>query len=147
MNPLRDRREKNLLTAWDRRMSLVFDERAGDTHRLTCLEPDLTDPDRLCDLSDLIGEIVASGIRSLVLDLTRVRDADSKLIGMLLHVKRAATERGVRLRVFLSERIEQWVTVCRVESLLASPSPEPPPQHSHPPRMTSRSTTGTRLAG
>jgi anti-anti-sigma regulatory factor len=128
-------------------MALVFDERSGDTHRLTCLEPDLTNPDRLRDLSNVIGEVLASSARSLVLDLTRVREADSKLVGMLLHVKRAATDREVRLRIFLSERIEQWVTVCRVEFLLANPSPEPGTEHSHPPRVTTRTTTKARLAG
>jgi len=138
MNPLKERRERLLLSAWHRRMTLVFDERWSDTHRLTCLEPDLTDADRLCALGEVITAALQSDLRRLVVDLSRVCDADSKLIGMLLHAKRAASDRGVRLSIQMSEHIERWAAVCRVESLLTS--------HSHPPDPP-RACSDARLAG
>jgi anti-anti-sigma regulatory factor len=115
VNPIRARRERRALEGWDRRSSLVFDERSSTTHRITCLTHDLTDAARLREFGDIATAALSSGIAVLVLDLRRVSDADSKLVGLLLQLIRIARARRVRLRLSISSSVDAWITVCRVE--------------------------------
>lgn len=122
MNPLRARRERRALERWDRRSSLVFDERTTTSHRITCLASDLTDAERLLEFGDIASAALASNISTLIIDLRQVNSADSKLVGLLLQLIRIARARRVRLRLYISAAVDTWITVCRVDRFFARTS-------------------------
>ena len=130
MHPLRDRRQRRALERWDHRRTLVFDERAPHAHRLTCLVHDLTDTRRLADFARIASDVITSNTPTVILDLRRVHDADSKLVSMLVQLARRARAYDVRMRVFPSESLESWFAVCRVEKFFRpSPDAEFPTHH------------------
>lgn len=135
MNPLRIKRERRVLDGWERRSTLVFDERTPTTHRITCLAHDLTDPDRLREFGDIATAALTSNVATLVLDLRRVHAADSKLVGLLLQLIRIARARRVKLRLFISAAVDAWITVCRVERFFGrtTRSHSDRPDHGHRP--------------
>ncbi len=113
------RRERRVLEAWESRQRLVFDERGMGMHRLTCVASDLTAPEPLAELDEILREVVGTGVRTLVLDLRRVKRADSRLIGTLVTVARRAHAVGTRVVLHPSEPVDRWLDVCRVGCLFA----------------------------
>jgi anti-anti-sigma regulatory factor len=113
------RLEQRVLAAWASRQRLVFDERGPRTHRLTCVAPDLTAGEPLAQLEGILREVVGSGIHTMVVDLRRVKRADSRLIGTLVTVARRARSAGIRLVLHPSEPVDQWIEVCRVRCVFA----------------------------
>lgn len=101
------------------RGSAAGDPNAPGTRILTvrtsrCDEADLQRLRELCQCW------VRPGRRRLVLDLTHVRRADTKLVAILIYALRLARRYGIRLELRLSDELEELLELCHVRRLLRS---------------------------
>lgn len=85
----------------------------------TTLADDRAKTKELLKLTGQCRQALEQGVRSVVIDLTRVRIADTKLVATILLLRRLAVSRGVNLRVRTSESVRQWMEVCGVERWVA----------------------------
>lgn len=67
---------------------------------------------RRCEL------VIRDGTQRLILDLTRVSKADSKLVACLVLIVRCARASLVPIRIHVSPRLRDWIAICGVERLL-----------------------------
>lgn len=80
--------------------------------RLRCDDEDLR------RLRDFCRQCVRPGRRRVVLDLSRVRRADTRLVAMLVYVLRLARRAHVRLELRLSPELDALLDLCGVRHLL-----------------------------
>ncbi len=89
----------------------------GSTRILT-IRTSRCDEADLRRLRELCQQWAQSGPRRLVLDLTHIRRADTKLVAILVYALRLARRNGIRLEVRLSEELEELLELCHVRRLL-----------------------------
>lgn len=114
-----DRRpQRTAIASFEHRLTYVFDERWSDRHRLTCVRPALGSPGDVQAFSDILQGVMASSVPLVIVDLARLREADSQLVAALIWSKRLGLERGVRLVLCASRAVADWLEVCRVDHLV-----------------------------
>ncbi len=77
---------------------------------------DLTDPTRLTEFFRAVESRLASGPDRLVLDLTAVEAADTKLVACLVQVHHLARRASAGVELWPSERVRNWITLCHLWS-------------------------------
>lgn len=64
-------------------------------------------------------ELLRPGRRRVVLDLTGVTDADTKVVASLVDAIRHARATCVALDILVSTAVYAWISLCKVEQMLA----------------------------
>ncbi|MFH0981791.1 MAG: hypothetical protein V2A79_09655 [Planctomycetota bacterium] len=78
----------------------------------------------LCDTRVLQGfhhrceQVLNPGRRCVAVDLAKVTSANTKLVATLVILLQHARSMGVPLELTVSDRVYDWITLCRVERLL-----------------------------
>ena len=83
----------------------------------------LRDSRRCRDFHHDCEQAVRPGRRRVVLNLTQVADADTKLVATLVAIARRARAAGVSYKILVSSRVRTWIALCRMERLLQSEHP------------------------
>lgn len=93
---------------------------ASDAERsfLVRASGDLTDCRVLRRFQARCEALLHARIDHVVLDLSEVEQADTKLVACLLVVLRRARSVGVRLEVCCSHTVNEWLAFCRLTQLL-----------------------------
>lgn len=105
----------------DRSLSVSRDDALST--RIISLSGSLRDDRIVRDFHHDCEEVVQPGRRRVVLDLTRVADADTKLVATLVAIARHARAAGVYCEIHASARVRAWIALCHMERLLQSKSP------------------------
>ena len=83
---------------------------------------DLTDWRALRGFQSQCEALLHSGIDRVVLDLSEVRQADTKLVACLLVLLRRARNVNVQFEVRCSRTVNQWVAVCHLQTAVLGPT-------------------------
>ncbi len=79
---------------------------------------DMTDWQSVRDLQLRCESSLPRTRRRVVLDLSRVTGADSKLIACVVVALRRTRARSLRLEIKPSACVRKWIDICRLEDLL-----------------------------
>lgn len=98
-----------------RRLRIVRDRRRIRIESGTC---DYRHDDRVIELHRELRRSIRPGIRVVHLQLGGVRDADCRLLAVLVHAKQLARASRTRVIVSPSRSVRAWAELCRLSSLL-----------------------------
>lgn len=86
------------------------------------------DPAGLADLARRCASALDLPCRRLVIDLTAVRHADTRLLASLVLIRRAARQAGVPIELRVSPHVREWLAVYGLTRIapIAPPAERPP---------------------
>ena len=116
------RRFEPLIDCGDGRLTWTHIESGDRRVRVVCGTRDLRDHGRVARLHEVINRAITAAATTVELDLRRVRQADTKLVGALVHALHLSQSRGIRFLVMPSEIVRSLFGLCRVESIMIDPA-------------------------
>lgn len=85
---------------------------------MTASHDDFTECQRVRDLLEACRRAIPRAHGVLIIDLTDVRKADTKLVAAIVLIYRLATAQAVRIRLYVSKEVASLLHVCKLQSLI-----------------------------
>ena len=95
--------------------TLAHVERRADHLLVCCSDGNFLDAELVQHLYVLLHRLLESGVDRVVLDLSEVQQADTKLVGCLLVLLCRARSVNVRLEVRCSRIVKKWLAICHLQ--------------------------------
>jgi ABC-type transporter Mla MlaB component len=100
------------------------DRSLDHARRLTAAHEDLTGCHRVRDLLRDCRQALAQTRGALIVDLTEVHRADTKLVAAIVLIYRQAATRAIPIQLCVSDEVASLLRVCKLQTLL-NDSPRP----------------------
>ncbi len=106
-------------TGTDERGGFELPNRHDPATAMVTAGSDLTEPAALAELLLRCRAALRAANQRLILDLTNVEVADTKLVAALVILRRTARRAAIAVVVRPSNCVKVWLTVCRLECLMS----------------------------